>query len=64
MFQGSFQWILRLSERNSNGISGKFQMCLKGVSNRFQGYSKEVLGCYEHVSRKLNGVFKSFNDVS
>ena len=55
MFQGSFQWVVRVFERISKGILGKFQ---KNVSRIFQesvyGASRMFQGCF----KKVSGVFK------
>ena len=50
MFRGSFQWVSRVFERNSKGISGMFQICFKEVSRVLQGIVKGV-------SRKFHGCF-------
>ena len=64
MFQGSFQWISMIFERNSKKILGKFQMCFKEVSNvikeSFLGASRKFKGCF----KKFRGCFKKVSRVS
>ena len=35
MDQESVQWVSRVFERSSKGISGKFPICFKGASRKF-----------------------------
>ena len=62
MFQESFQWVLRVLERSSKGIPGKFQICFKGVSRKFKVCSKKdfrvLQGSFKSISRKFQGCFK------
>ena len=57
MFQGSFQWISRVFEINSKGVSEKFQMCFKGDLRKFQECSKKV---FSVLQGRLKGVSMEF----
>ena len=54
----SFMWFLRVFERSSTGVSGKFQWCLKGFQGSFQEVSRIFQGNLKKVPRKIEGCFK------
>ena len=65
MFQGKFKnFHGRVFERNSKGISMKFQMCFKSVSRKFLVYFEIGL---HGVTRRIEGSFSGFqgclNDI-
>ena len=60
--QESFQWGLRVFERNSKAISMKFQMCFqecsKKVFRKLQEHFRVFIEIFKGVSRKVQECFK------
>ena len=57
LFHVNFKWVLRVFERSSKRISGKFQICLKGGFNGFKRVFSLLQESFNAVSRKFEGCF-------